>query len=408
MSEQDFYTLRGNQYRGSRYANFAGAGVDPQGNVSSAVNENASNLSGIKSQNANQPVDNNGTSAEITPNIANKAVSQGLMGSPSVPTVQGAVKDLAIGGAIPFAATTIGSNIGANVASGAGFGEAVQRGISALGNKVSGGLLGTAGGPTNAALSSMGGKFGPATQSAVGKATGGSAFGGAAGTGLGTAAATLLTGGSVKEAAASGIGSAIGYALGNAILPGVGGFIGSTLGSMAGGLIKSDPGRNTIGVKVGLDKTTGKYSTSKVSTKNAPIGSAKKYGNSIAEILNNFGQATGIKYTSNYVNSETNVGSKDQGTFSGKTRVSSKPGDAGAIAFNVLKDRNQYTVGNDTEFNTFWDDALASSKSITDLGKRVDSFTASRGLMSSPSQAQANQNVAFIPSQREKQMSFYG
>lgn len=409
MSENEFYTLQGNRYRGSRYSNFAGAGIDPQGNVSSAVNENASNMAAASAPQQPQNASGEGVAENpVMPTVSRNAVSQGLLGAPTPPTLGGAAKDLVIGAALPTAGAALGGATGAALASGATGSEAFARGASALANKFTGGLIGTPGNATNAALAGMGGKFGPATSSAVSKASGGISMGGGVGTGLGTAAATLLTGGSPKQAAASGLGSGVGYAIGNAILPGVGGFIGSTLGSMLGGLVGPKQGRNTMGVILGLDDS-GKFMTSKVSTKDASKSNAQKYASSISKILNTFSEATGIKYKTG-VFSETNVGKKDAGTFFNNKRVSGTPGDAGAVALGFLKNRKGYDTGADADFNKFWDDAINSSKSIGDLGKRVDQFYASRGLMAGPS-ASANPqqgNVPTMPYMRQKNMSFYG
>jgi hypothetical protein len=124
-------------------------------------------------------------------------------------------------------------------ANGATFGEGLSQGFSSLANTASGGLIGTASTPTNVALAGMGGKFGPATPTAVNAASkasnvgtlgSGANLGAAAGAGFATAAATLLTGGSVGDAAKSGLGTAAGTAIGNAILPGIGGFVGGFIG----------------------------------------------------------------------------------------------------------------------------------------------------------------------------------
>jgi len=417
MSENDFYTVQGNKFRGSRYSNFAGAGIDAQGNVSSAVNENANNLANSPSQQPG-PSTGPGDGTAVAPAISNGGVSQGLLGARGAPpSLKEAGTDLAIGAAAPFVGKTIGSTVGAQVASGAGSSEAIKKGISALGNKVSGGLIGTSGTATNAALSSMGSTYGPATQAAVGKASAGAGIGGAAGTGLGTAAATLLTGGSVKDAALSGIGSAAGFYIGNMILPGVGGFIGSTLGSMVSGLFGGKEQRTSIDARVALDPKTGQYTTGKTTNKNSSNSVAKKYGDNISQILNTFSQATGIKYTDNVGVSGSNIGKKDTGTFYNGKRVSTKAGDSGAVALSFLQQQKDksYTTGDDAAFNTFWNDALTSSKTITDLGSKVDSYYASRGLMAAPSapennvQATATQNAAvYQPTKQDRKLSFYG
>lgn len=338
MSENDFYLLNGNQYRGSRYANFAGGGVDQQGNVSSAINESATNSAATYSDRGQQPA-------------GGAQPSPGLIGAASLfkpeaiklPSIQGAVKDLVIGAALPSAGKTIGSAVGSSLAGGASYGTAFGEGASALANKVSGGLMGGTSGlgagasATNAALKGMGGKFGPATASSVGGgagATGGASLGAAAGTGLGAAAATLLTGGSFKDAAKSGIGSAVGYAIGHAILPGVGGFIGSTLGSMAAGMIGGGVGRQTIGANFGAG---GKVN--KVSTKDYSMKKANKFAGYVSTALADIEKNSGGVFRGATIS--TNVGSKDRGTRVDKFKVSGKAGDLDAI-INYIQSKPDY------------------------------------------------------------------
>jgi len=336
MSENDFYLLSGNKYRGSRYANFAGAGVDPQGNVSSAINENANNSAATY-------VDKSQQGAPQQP-------SPGLVGAPDLfkpeapPTLAKAATDMVIGGTIPFAGKTIGAAVGSATAGGAGAGEALKEGFSALGNKVSGGLIGGTSGlgagasATNAALKNMGGKFGPAPASSVGGGTGikgGSSIGGAVGTGLGTAAATLLTGGSVKDAALSGVGSAVGYAIGNAILPGVGGFIGSTLGSMGAGMFGGKQGRQTIGMNFGADGAA-----KKVSTKDVNLNKAKKFSGYVSSALQNISKNSGGTFKGATIT--TNVGSKDRGTWVNRFKVSNKAGDIDAITNYITNNKAKF------------------------------------------------------------------
>jgi len=226
MSENEFYELQGDAYRGSKYANFAGGGVTPQGNVSSAVTENNANLVG--------------TSADAA-DAAPTPVSEGL--TAELPSTS----DLVIGGALPYAGKAVGEAAGAAIGAGADFGTAIGEGISNLAGKVSGGLIGTTGAgstATNAALKGLGGQFGPATSAQVTNAAGGAAsklgssinFGGAAGAGIAAAATTLLTGGNLKDAAKSGVGTAVGTAIGSAFGP-IGGFVGGTIGGMLGGRV---------------------------------------------------------------------------------------------------------------------------------------------------------------------------
>jgi hypothetical protein len=392
MSEQDFYLLNGNSYRGSRYGNFAGGGTDPQGNVSSVATENSANQAAGTSKappEAGQ-INPGAGMAGVIP--AEKPVTPPTMGQ--------SVKDLAIGAAVPFAASTVGSVAGAAIGAGAGVGEGLTAGVKGIGTRLSSGLLGGGGGSTatNAALSQMGGKFGPAPASSVGKAATGSGIGGAAGTGLGTAAATLLTGGSVKDAAISGIGSGVGFAIGNAIAPGIGGFIGSTLGGMVGSVFGGGKEkRATLGAVLDVGED-GKYKTTWSGGNANKKGSAAKYGDAIATTLNLFGDATGIKYK-NRVISDTNIGNVDKKTRVGdgknwtKQVVSKGKGDVGAVALSVLKNQNNYEMGGDTAFNDFFSKAVKESKTLKDLGSRVDTFQASRGLTGGNVAQTPNTNV---------------
>lgn len=227
MSENDFYLLKGNSYRGSRYGNFFGGGIDSQGNVSSAATENASNQVGTSGETNNDL--NAGQGQE-------QGVSQGLAELPQSPKAT----DVVIGSALPYAGVKIGQAAGSAIGSGATAGQGLSYGASTLANKVSGGLIGTPASATNAALSGMSGA-GPATQSAVNAASkasnvksigSGASLGAAAGAGIASAAVTLLATGNVKEAAKSGVGTAVGTAIGNAIVPGIGGFVGGFIGGL--------------------------------------------------------------------------------------------------------------------------------------------------------------------------------
>jgi len=390
LSEQDFYLLNGNSYRGSRYANFVGSGVDPQGNVSSAINENAVNIGKGTSVDPSQ---------SVQPSIdSGSAASKGLVrqanaaNAPAPMTMGKAATNMALGAAVPFATSSLGSGVGAAAASGLSTSDGMRLGVNAAKERISSGLLGGTSGlgagatATNAALGSMGGKFGPATSGSVSKAAAGAGIGGAVGTGFGSAISTLLAGGSPKSAAASGIGSGIGYAVGNMILPGIGGWIGSTLGSTVFGKMfgGSKPPRVTLGLQMYPDEQ-GRYKTTKVSTKGSSNETASKYADQISGILNSFKDATGIKFKTG-VGIETNIGKKDQGTtyLNTNQRISEKPGDAGAAAFAVLRDRRNYDLGPDSAYNDFFQKALAESSSISDLGGRLDSYGASRGLISTP------------------------
>lgn len=231
MSEQDFYSAQGNKFRGSRYANFSGGGIDQYGNV-----QGVSNVA--------NPSDN----TYVSPKSSTESLTS--QQSVEIPSVGESLKNAAIGSALPYAGSTIGSAAGAAMAGGATFGEGISQGLTSLGSKVGGflsGGVGEAAGSVsgNAAGSTAAGAAastgGAAASDAGGtfssRLTSGSTLGGAAGVGLGTAAATLLTGGDVETAAKSGAGSAAGYAVGTALSGGnpIGGMIGGALGGVVGG-----------------------------------------------------------------------------------------------------------------------------------------------------------------------------
>ena len=228
MSENDFYLLKGNSYRGSRYGNFSGGGIDSQGNVSSAISENAANEVGTSGD-----VSQNASDAPPTP----LTVSQGLSETPRSPRTS----DLVLGAALPYAGNAIGQAAGAAIGAGQTVGQGLSTGLSGAANKISGGLIGTAASPTNVALGTLNGAAGPATKAAVdaassasnvGKLGSGANIGAAVGSGIATAAVTLLATGDVKEAAKAGIGTAVGTAIGSAI----GGPVGGMIGGFVGGL----------------------------------------------------------------------------------------------------------------------------------------------------------------------------
>ncbi len=234
MSEDDFYKLQGDSYRGSKYANFTGGGITPQGNVSSVATENNATATGT---NASPTSD-----APPTPTSA----SQGLTDDIGKPSIGNQV----IGAALPFAGRIVGQAAGSAIGSGATFGEGISQGVSSLANKVSGGLIGTASTPANIIGSSGAGQSTRAAYDVASHASDAGSFGsganlgGAAGAGFATAAATLLTGGSVKQAVKSGVGTAVGTAVGSALgsaVPvvgtAVGGFIGGAIGGAVGGRV---------------------------------------------------------------------------------------------------------------------------------------------------------------------------
>lgn len=251
MAEQDFYASQGNRFRGSRYANFTGGVINSQGNV------------GGVAPTANPGLLDTSAGTQTSNVSTNLTQMQSSQPNVEIPSVGESVKNAAIGAAVPYAATEIGSVAGGAMAGGATFGEGIKQGVSSLGSKVGGlfsrgaseagsaagsAVSGTAAGAGSGAAAggaSSGAAGGAAGSTAGGEAgssfgsrlTSGSNLGGAAGAGLGAAAATLLTGGSVGDAAKSGAGSAIGFAVGNAVLPGIGGVVGSVLGGAIGGRV---------------------------------------------------------------------------------------------------------------------------------------------------------------------------
>ncbi len=240
MAEQDFYPAQGNRFRGSRYTNFTGGGINMQGNVGGVAPTTNPGL--LETSSGNQ-------SSGVSTNLTQMQSSNRSQPQIEVPSVGESLKNAAIGSALPYAGSTIGSTAGAAMAGGATFGEGISQGLTALGDKV-GGFLG--GGAAEAASSAAAGSTaagaaggGSAAASPAGSyisrasntLTSGSTLGAAAGTGIGTAAATLLTGGDVEDAVKSGAGSAVGYAAGTALTLGnpIGGMIGGAIGGAVGG-----------------------------------------------------------------------------------------------------------------------------------------------------------------------------
>jgi len=221
MAEDEFLNIGGDSFRGSRFSNFAGGGVDPQGNVSSARTEDSASAVGTS-------VDSTGSQQQdAQPQIS---PSVGLTGQPE----EVKTSDIVIGSALPFAGREIGKSIGTAIGAGAPVGEAVKYGASKFASNVSGGLIGSSA-PTSAQLlaAPVTKGAGSAAGSAASKSvSAGAGAGVAIGSGFATAAITLLSGGSVKDAAKAGVATAVGTAIGNIILPGIGGFVGGFIGGL--------------------------------------------------------------------------------------------------------------------------------------------------------------------------------
>lgn len=224
MSENEFYELQGNSYRGSRYGNFTGGGTTPQGNVSNAVTENQANKVGTFSDSSSD--------APPTPTLQS---DETLMETPRT-------SDLVIGAALPYAGTAIGQTAGSMIGAGSSFGEGLSAGVSGLANKVSGGLLGQSssssmagqvgknvlvGGQSSSAASNL-----ASQASDVGSFGSGANIGAGVGSGVATFAATLLSGGSFEDAAKSGAATGIGTAIGSAVAGPIGGFVGGFIGGL--------------------------------------------------------------------------------------------------------------------------------------------------------------------------------
>ena len=369
MSEQDFAVVQGNRYRGYRYSNFTGAGIDPQGNVSSAAVENAQNISNNKPYN-----DFNTVGIDTQVQTPLKAPSTGLVsGAPA----------LALNAALPYAGSTIGGSVGGNIAAGEGAEQGFKEGISAIGNKVSQGLIGSPATNTVSLAAKASGVYGPPAPSAVSKIASGANIGSAFGTGLGSGLATLLTTGSFKEAAKSAVGSGVGYYLGNLVVPGVGGIVGSLLGGLASSFFGSKTPRVTLGANIGVDDA-GRLKTAKLSNKGSDNKLASKYADAITQTLNRFADATGIRYKSG-LSTETNIGSEDKKTAIYRNKndlktISNKSGDIGSLSLYYLKNPNNYELTGDANFNNYLTDSIAKAKSIDDLSGLIGDRKVSQGL----------------------------
>lgn len=310
MSENNFQQINQNQYRGSRYSSFVGGGSDSAGNVTPAYSENTANTVASSDPNLkngapqpNRSFDNSLDSIQI-PNPILKGPSSGL-----------------VTGGLQYAAPTIGARVGLNVGLGrglegafSGVGSDLGASISSGLSRVSGGLIGNAGSSTAAdsisrLSASLSGAGSNTAAGALGKQLSGvksaSGIGSAAGSGIASAAATLLTGGSVKDAAFSGIGAALGSFI---PIPVVGSIIGSFLGSKLGGLFGKKPSDKAQSSVLNLsDMTYNDYGQtgSKFSQENRDfVTKVRDSAKSIAEAL----RGTGAKFTGSI---DLTVGNRD-------------------------------------------------------------------------------------------------
>lgn len=317
MSENNFQQINQNQYRGSRYSSFVGGGADSAGNVTPAYSENTANTVASSDPNLNngapQPnrsFDNSLDSIQI-PNPILKGPSSGL-----------------VTGGLQYAAPTIGARVGLNVGLGSGLenafggvGSDIGASISSGLSRVSGGLIGNAGSSTAAnsisrLSSSLSGAGSNTAAGALGKqlssVKAASGFGSAAGSGIASAAATLLTGGSIKDAAFSGIGAALGSFI---PIPVIGSIIGSFIGSKLGGLFSKKPSDKSQGSILNLsDFTANDYGQTgkKFSQENRNfVTKVRDSAKSIAEAL----MGTGAKFTGSL---DLLVGNRDGLRLNGK------------------------------------------------------------------------------------------
>lgn len=303
MSENDFQQINQNQYRGSRYSSFVGGGASSAGNVTPAYSENSANTVASTDPNLQQGVtqpnrnfDNSLNDIKV-PDPILKGPSSGLVTS-----------------GLQYAAPTIGARVGLNTAMGqgiegafSGVGSDLASSVSSGLAKVSGGLIGSTGAET---ASSIAGRLGSLSNSLSGAsansgagmlsrqisgAKSGTGFGSAAGAGLASAATVLLTGGSVKDAAFSGVGAALGSFIPIPIIGSmIGSFIGSKIGSLFGNNKPSDKSQGSI---LNLsDFTSSDYGQtgSKFSQENRDfVTKVRDSAKGIAEAL----RGTGAKFT---------------------------------------------------------------------------------------------------------------
>lgn len=182
------------------------------------------------------------------------------------------------------------------------------------------------------------GLFGATTLS---QAMGGGAIGGAlAGMlGLGSGNMIMDTG--------LGLGGAL---LGQALIPipGLGAGIGSFLGTALGGVFgKKTPPRTTIGGSI-IPDAEGIFGINTTGTKGGSLDDAASWLNDISAQLNAILGATGGGRINQMLGSlQTNVGTKDPGTFYGVHRLSSAPGDTDAVIRYLLGD--SFHTGNPIE-----------------------------------------------------------
>ena len=109
MAENNFREIQGNSYRGSRYSNFIGSGVDAQGNVSDPTVE--ASTTAVQDQTGSN-VSSIGNDLAAPTSTQD---SQGITGDePESPDLTKA----ALGAAGSYAANAIGANAGAAIGAG--------------------------------------------------------------------------------------------------------------------------------------------------------------------------------------------------------------------------------------------------------------------------------------------------
>ena len=387
MSENDFYKDENSQYRGSNYDTYGAPAVSTQGNVSSALTENRTNSVTTPAQSF---IPSSAVSSNLSGALNDSYSAQSKANKQTNPVLGGSAGE-AVSSALPTIGQSAGSTIGTNIALGA---ENVFSGVGsdAL-SKLSGGLIGSSvpnvSGISSALSGASNSTAAGALNGSLSKVSSASSLGGSIGSGIASAAVSLLTGGSVKDAAFSGVGAALGQAF--IPIPVVGGFIGSTIGSLLGGMFGGGLQRQTLSAQLRPD-SEGKLSVSSVGGKNTSSSDSRTYGQRVADVLNAAGEQYGLKFTQ-AVSSETNIGKKDKKTtyrqgpwYSGgkEYTISSTPYDVESLALSVLGNKKAYTFkdsGGDSVLQSRIPALARSSKTFAQLGKNIDTFNTSRGLI---------------------------
>lgn len=284
----------------------------------------------------------------------------------------------ALGGAMGLSSNAVGSVLGTSGSGGGGglggIGDLLGLGKNFLPNGLSGITNSINGFGANIGF----GGFGPGMSSFT-SATLTSVLG-AAGLGFagGGLLASLMGGNQLTGGIGGGLGAGIGMIAGGPLGALIGGGLGSVVGGLFGG---SGEPRTTLGVQMAAG-ANGMLGVTAASSKGSSAATARAFGDKVAMALNALDELVGFEYKRT-VGFQTNVGSKDPGTWMGKTKVSTKPSDLNAIVRNVLHS-GQYIQGGDPQMMGIMQRALSNGASIEQV---VADLTAAKEILALTAEA---------------------